>query len=250
MKIFQSTAYIVYTDLKARFSSTALGPLWMVATFAVLCTALAIIWAQVYQQNVSDTLPFFSAGLAIWIFMSQVIVNSTTHFLESRDLLLNTLYPPFNITVNMMAHHVINFLFNIVYVIFVFIYFSIETSIVNYFVALFFMIITAIHFLFVGHLLGFLTAKFRDVGALINVIMQPLFFVSPVIFRGDTISTHQWIIQFNPFAYYLDAIRSPLLNELPSNNTLGFLIVMTIVLPFLTHFTRMKFKNKLVFWVN
>ena len=67
---------------------------------------------------------------------------------------------------------------------------------------------------FLAFLLGGLGARFRDVPLICTNLMQVAFFMSPVFWR-PTAAQHPLFIELNPFYYFLEAVRMPLMGQLP-----------------------------------
>lgn len=65
----------------------------------------------------------------------------------------------------------------------------------------------------VGLWLGPLTARYRDVGPLVDAVIRLLFFLTPIFWTADELSATQRVAlsAWNPFAYLLDAFREPLI---------------------------------------
>ena len=62
-------------------------------------------------------------------------------------------------------------------------------------------------------LLGTLGARYRDIPPIIASLMQIFFFISPIIWKPELISTgHAWL-QLNPFYPLIEVVRRPLLGE-------------------------------------
>ena len=56
-----------------------------------------------------------------------------------------------------------------------------------------------------------------------------LFFISPVIYRADRLPMGLNLVWLNPLSYFIEAIRTPLLNNLPHANTYPVLLGMLTI---------------------
>jgi lipopolysaccharide transport system permease protein len=59
------------------------------------------------------------------------------------------------------------------------------------------------------------SARYRDVPQLVGSVTQVLFYITPVMWKPDMLGRHRWIIEYNPFAAFVDLARSPLLGAAP-----------------------------------
>jgi len=112
------------------------------------------------------------------------------------------------------------------------------------------LIIIVLNGLWIGLLLGTLSARFRDTPQTVQSIMQVVFFMTPVVFHSKQLGSGvRSVLDFNPFAACLAIARDPLLGNMPraqdvivavSCLCLGWLIV----LPFFG-----KFRDRIVYWL-
>lgn len=66
---------------------------------------------------------------------------------------------------------------------------------------------------------GTLNVLFHDTQHLLEIVLQILFYVTPIMYRPEMLIRRNlgWAVRFNPFAILLDLVRQPLLNgSLPS----------------------------------
>ena len=63
---------------------------------------------------------------------------------------------------------------------------------------------------------GIVGTRFRDIGPLLNSLVQLLFFMTPIIWNDQTLQAQgagqwRWVVELNPLYHYLDIVRAPLL---------------------------------------
>jgi len=84
-----------------------------------------------------------------------------------------------------------------------------------------------------GMILAISYSRFRDLNPAINLISRLAFFASPVFWHVDSGSQPErlnLLTRLNPFAQYLDVLRSPLLGSAPSTYGLIFVFASTVLL--------------------
>ncbi len=92
------------------------------------------------------------------------------------------------------------------------------------------------------------TVYFRDFDYIIPVAMQALFFVTPITYDMSMIPEKRaWIITYNPFYYFVEIFRQPLLGQVPSWNFYGIVAATSLVTCFLGLWCLRHFENKIVF---
>jgi ABC-type polysaccharide/polyol phosphate export permease len=76
-----------------------------------------------------------------------------------------------------------------------------------------------------------------------------MFFITPIFWFPRLLPADHWIVIFNPFAYFLDLIRSPLLGRNPEVISWVAALVMLLALSFLAMLAYRKNSARIVFWV-
>ena len=65
----------------------------------------------------------------------------------------------------------------------------------------------------VGLLLGTVCARFRDVPPIVASVMRIAFFMTPVIWIPEMLGARAHLALYNPFTYFVELIRAPLLGQ-------------------------------------
>jgi ABC-type polysaccharide/polyol phosphate export permease len=60
---------------------------------------------------------------------------------------------------------------------------------------------------------GIISARFRDVPQIVTAVVQVAVFITPVFWRPESIKSHRFILDGNPFHHMLEVTRRPLLGE-------------------------------------
>ncbi len=99
-------------------------------------------------------------------------------------------------------------------------------------------------------IIGVLATRFRDIPMIITSLLQILFFVTPVMWRPEQLTERaQIIVDYNPFAVFLELMRAPLLGvdvswELWRS---AMLIVGLLALAFFAIY--LKSRKSIVYWL-
>ena len=67
-------------DLRERYHGAALGVVWVLITTAMLSAGLAVIYSQVFSVDMAQFLPYVTAGISVWSFVSGLLTDSTQVF--------------------------------------------------------------------------------------------------------------------------------------------------------------------------
>jgi ABC-type polysaccharide/polyol phosphate export permease len=102
----------------------------------------------------------------------------------------------------------------------------------------------------VSLLIGLVGTRFRDMTPIIANCVQVAFFVTPISWMPKLLSPDSLILRLNPLVYYIEIVRSPLLNIAPSLNSwivAGSITVTGLTLSLLIFSS---YRHRISFWVD
>ncbi len=62
-----------WQDVRQRYQRSVLGPFWLTISMAVMIATMGLVFGQILNLPFSDFLPFLTAGIIIWGFISTTI---------------------------------------------------------------------------------------------------------------------------------------------------------------------------------
>ncbi|MGY5346040.1 ABC transporter permease [Paenibacillus glucanolyticus] len=100
---------------------------------------------------------------------------------------------------------------------------------------------------------GFLNAKYRDYPQVTALVIQAVWYVSPVFFKKEMFSSSPALenaFYFNPITHVLNLIRNPFLyGKMPSMSDYVFTIITIMIFGFLAMILNQKNKDKVIFYL-
>jgi len=186
---------LVKTDFKLRYQGSALGYLWSLLKPLMLFAIMYVVFVRFLRFGAG--VPHFAVALLLGIVMWTFFLEATNQGMQSivgrGDLLRKINFPKYILVISATISALINFLLNLA-VVFVFMIFDG----VNFgWSALLFPLSVLMLYLFSLALAFFLSAvnvKFRDVGYIWEILMQALFYATPIIYPLQT------VLNYNNFA--------------------------------------------------
>jgi ABC-type polysaccharide/polyol phosphate export permease len=228
MSLMQNALYLAWSDTKARYKKSVLGPLWPMLTNLIGIIGLSLVWSSLMGQNMSIFVPQLAIGLIIWQLISGVITDSPVAFVRQASLIKNVSIPIWFFAFRMLARHIINLMHNAIIIVGIVLYYSLPIN-SNLWMLLPSIALVIANLYWMIIIIGLVSARFRDIEHLILTIMPMIFFVSPVLYRADKIQIGLNIVWLNPFSYMIEAIRSPILGISPHPYTYPLLFALLIV---------------------
>lgn len=242
---------LAISKLRVRFIRTALGPIWEIIGTMIFLIFVTFIWSRLWERSFFDYFGFVYTGYAIWKIISTTITESTFLFSELyanafRNMKCN---PIIFCLANSLKNIFILFL-NLPIIFLITIYNGTLSFngvlLLSYYLVLFFITSVCLSFI-----IGSLCLKFRDLQYSVVVIMQLLFFVTPVIWDPQQISEKDrfFLIDLNIFYHYVEFFRSALLYGNVNLLSICVVTVTSLIFVIITTYVYYKIKNKLIFWV-
>jgi lipopolysaccharide transport system permease protein len=240
--------YMAWSDIRARYKRSILGPFWITLSTAIGVVGLGFIWSELFKMDRAVFIPMLTIGLILWQFMSACIIESTSVFYRQANIIRNLNLPIALHPAQLVLRHVINLMHNFPLFIIVALIlgckFDWQTLL---FIPGLLLVIGNLYWM--SMLIGTLGARFRDLEYLISMVMPLLMFLSPVMYRPNalpSIGKYMWI---NPLADMIEIVRYPLLGEV----TPGFIYIVNILMLLaggaLTFLLFNAKRNRIAFWV-
>ena len=100
-------------------------------------------------------------------------------------------------------------------------------------------------------LVAVICTRFRDMPQIIANMLQVAFYLSPVIWLPEQLSSehHRWLLNLNPFYHLLEIVRAPLLGRLPGMESWIVSGVMALLGWLLAIFTFSRYRHRIPYWL-
>ena len=235
-------------DIRQRYRRSKIGPFWLTISMGVMIGALGILYGALFKIDIADFLPYVAAGFVIWGLLSGLILDSTKSFISAEGL-IRQLSVPLSVHVfRDIWRNLLIFFHNIWIYVAVSLWFGAFPGPIAL-LALVGVAVLTFNALWLGLLLGLLSARFRDIPQIIASIVQVTFFVTPIIWKADMLPGRSFVLEFNPFFHFLDIVRGPLLGHYPTLFTWAAVMFMTCAGWLLTIVVYAKYRWRIAYWV-
>ena len=227
----------IRNDLRSRFARSKLGALWMV----LQPLAQVAIYALVLSRIMAAKLPgidnryayviYLMAGMIAWSLFAEVVTRSLTMFVDSGNLMKKMAFPRVCLPIIIGGSSLVNNLLLLATAIGVFLLIGHPPTLAMLWLPLLIGINLAFG-LGLGLILGVLNVFVRDVAQVMTVVLQLLFWLTPVVYMPTIIPDRlRAILEFNPMMHMVVAFQNVLLyGRAPGMNGLIVLAVASTVL--------------------
>lgn len=240
--------HLAYSDTKARYKRSMLGPLWLTLGAAIGVLGLGLVWSQLLHLERSQMIPSLTVGLLLWQFMSGCVTESTSVFVRQAKIIRNLQLPYIIHPIQLMARQTITLLHNMIVLVLVLLVYPQPVGWVTL-LCLPGLALVLINLLWISILLGIIGARFRDVEQIVQSLMPIIFFLTPVLYKTGHAGVNQAIIWLNPFTYFIDLVRRPIFGAAPDNFVYIVATVMALAGWAITLAVFNRRAHRLAFWI-
>lgn len=241
-------SHLAYHDIRQRFRRSILGPFWLTLTMGILIGAMGLVFSTLFQQHISETLPYIATGIIFWGLLTSCINEGTTAFISAETFIRNVPLPISVHFFRIVARNVLIWLFNMaIYVIVVAAFgISLNWSLVLFVpgFALFLLNTT-----WISLVSAILSTRYRDMPQVITNVMQVIFYVTPIFWSPSAIAHRPAFVALNPFYHLLAIVREPLLGAPPSAYSWLFCIGLAVIGLTFTAWLYRRAHARISYWV-
>lgn len=205
-------SHLAANDLKSRFRRSKLGLLWTVLQPLLLTMILSVVFSTVFGQALGTYATYILSGIVVWDLLQASVVGGGNALFGSEQYIRQFNHP---ITIYTLRYTILNlatFLMElialVIWVLFVqpenliLAFFTLPLTLVFYFPLVWGFVTIA----------GYSGAKYRDYPQVMLLVMQMLYYFSPVFLKQEMFIKSEALLalfQINPVTHILNILRYP-----------------------------------------
>ncbi len=241
---------LVNKDLQMKYRRSKLGVAWSVLTPLGLVLIIGGVYSIIFGADPKEFIPMLFAGLNPWLFLSGTADGGTMSFIGAEGYLKQTTVNAQIFPIRIALVNFVNLLYSLL--AFFTIYLFLQPHL---FSAKMLMCVPglALMFLFcvgLANLAAMINLNVRDYQPLQSLIIQGLFYATPVIYQASMLEEKGFgiVYRINPFYYMLEIVRTPMLgNTVPSAETYFIAAVIAFGVYVVSVFVVMRGKKTIPF---
>lgn len=210
---------IVIRDIRARYVGSVLGIFWSIihplTQLAIYYFIFSVVLKIKLGQEYGGTnfAIWLVAGLLPWMFFADVVTRSPGAVLEQSTLITKTVFPSEILSLTLIISALINHLIGVLLFIGFLILFGYGITL-KVFLIIPSLFATSILALGISWMLSSLNVFIRDIGQIINVLVNIWFFITPIIYPRNLVPERFiGIYDLNPMIYPVEGYRLALLGK-------------------------------------
>lgn len=233
----------IRNELIARFARSKLGGLWML----INPLAQVAIYALILSNVLAAKLPgiesqyayaiYLMAGLLAWTLFNEIVTRCLTIFIEQGNLMKKMNFPRITLPTIVVGSCLLNNILLFIAMLGIFALLGHQFS-----AAMIWLIpltlITVMLGLSAGLILGLMNVFVRDIGQGIPIVLQMLFWFTPIVYPVNIIpESYRYLLNLNPVYHLTSSYQQVLVyNEAPRIGSVVLIAAIALVLMLLSLF--------------
>ncbi len=216
--------YVLYQLIKQqlvlRYRRTIMGYLWTLVNPLLMMSVTALVFSTIFQMDLKTFAIFLFTGMIPFNYFSTSVTQNSMAIISNEGLIKKIYIPkivfPLGLSLGMFIDCILTSftLFLIVIVV------GGELTSALIFLPISFILLFIFSF-GVSLVVSIFTIYFRDFQHILGVLMQALFFLSPILYKPESLKgSVAFLMVLNPIVPFIDLFRSPIyLGIYPSYDT-------------------------------
>lgn len=244
---------LVANDLSHRYKRSFLGVGWSLVRPLAMTFLFCLVFGQLFQLDPAEYAPHLLIGMTIWQFFTECLVQGCQSFSNGSAYIRQQPVPlaifPLRTVLGATFHTLIALTLAILLTLFF------RGSL---HVAAMLSLIPAIVLLFalgwsLAILGGILQTHFPDTQHILDIGLQFLFYLTPIIYKAEAIESRTqfgWLVRWNPMTSLLALFRTPIMDgAAPAWQDIGVGLGLLAIASVLAIAMLKKLERNLVFWI-
>jgi ABC-type polysaccharide/polyol phosphate export permease len=242
---------LVRLDLRQRYRRSVLGIGWSLLNPLAMTAVYCLVFSSLFGNgNWRDYAPYLLAGMAVWQFLTNSIVQGCTAFIRNESYIRQCPLPLGIYPLRAVMGTAIHFLISLFVVVALVAVLKQSFAVFGVLWAVAPAVVLLVMFAWaLATLAGFATVYFHDTQHLVEVGTQMLFFLTPIFYTRKVLDAKNigWLADMNPAFQFIEVIRGPLTGEPPSLVLMAQVSALTVVALGLAFGTIGWLQKKLIF---
>lgn len=244
--------HLAQADLRARWRRSFFGILWTILQPLGMTALISIVFSKMLGSDITTYAPYILSGILAWELIIANTTGGALSFVQADAYIKQVRHPLAIYTLRNIISSLCVFtlasisLFGWVLVVMP------ENFGITWLAVITILPVSIVILWPASTILSYISVKYRDVPHMLALIMQALWFVSPVYFEEKLFRQGglDFLVDYNPVYHFLEIIRAPLLSgDWPTAMNYFVCIVFSACLAVIAIILGWKFERKVIFYL-
>ena len=246
-RILLQVLVLTKTNTYLKYRGTILGYAWALINPLLMMFTLAFVFSTIFNMPLKNFVIFLFSAMVPWNHFANTIMNSSSCMIANEGLIKKINLPiivnPLSISLSVFIDTVFTFIALSIIMIFFGAKLSLSLLIIP-----FSLILVCLFSFGIGVIFSILTVYFRDTQHLLTIVLQALFFLSPILYdKTNMIGPLKYLIYLNPIVPFIDLFRNPYLRVNFLHQLQFFYQLFIQFVPFVKFIIFNRFKRDIIF---
>jgi lipopolysaccharide transport system permease protein len=221
---------LVLRDIRVRYKRSVLGFAWTLANPLLYLVVFYFVFKMALEINIPRFGVFAFTGIIVWNWFQSSVAQSGAAIVGNRELVRSPGFPTDILPLVTVTSNLVNLL--VALVVLAGYQLTIGGGLESQ--VLFLPVLIGVQFILIlsiAYVVAGINVVFRDLGHLVVVVLQMMFFLTPIFYDASMIpEQYQTLYRLNPMVHIVEAYRSVLLGESGINwGAIGTIGVVSLV---------------------
>ncbi|HEX6586570.1 MAG TPA: ABC transporter permease [Solirubrobacterales bacterium] len=228
--------FLTKRELQIRYRQSFFGIGWAVLQPITLTFIFALFFGKLVNLDTSIPYAVFAvAGLVPWLFTAQAVTNCANSLVKDAELISKVYFPRLAVPLALSLSLIVDLGFALVVLLVMTLLYDVSIASTFYLVPAFLLLGVFTTFA-LGTLFAAINVKYRDVQLVVPMLVQIMFFITPVIYPTSLVVTGDWryLYALNPLTSVLEGLRWALFDTAyPGTGVIAISVASAVVLALL-----------------
>jgi len=244
--------HLAKADLRSRWRRSFIGPLWSLLQPLGMTALLALVFSRMFKTDITTYAPYILSGIIVWDYVMSCCIGGALSFVQADAYIKQCRHP--------LAIYTLRTALGSLFVLgFASIPLFAWAACVHpdhigipWIAAL--LIFPALLLIAwpTATILAYISTRFRDLPHALGLVLQALWFISPVYFEAKMFRNGglDALVDANPVYHLLQLVRAPLLDGAwPTAANLGVVAAMAVIMTLLAILIGRRCERRVIFYL-
>jgi lipopolysaccharide transport system permease protein len=244
--------HLAMADLRSKWRRSFFGIFWSIIQPLGLTILLAVVFGRIFKTDIVRYAPYILSGIIVWDYISSTAVGGSLAFVQADAYIKQSRHPLAIYTLRTaLANLIVLAMASLSLIGWVLIVLP-ENFGWSWLAALLIFPVVGMICWPMATCLAYIGARFRDLPHALGLVLQALWFVSPIYFDAEIFRNGglHGLVDYNPIYHMLQIVRAPLLQgQLPTAENLAYCAATFVVASVLAWQVGRRAEEKIIFYL-
>lgn len=244
--------HLALSDLRSRWRRSFLGMFWSIVQPLGMTLLISIVFSKLFHTDIKLYAPYILSGIIVWDFVTSSVVGGSLAFVQADAYIKQCKHPLAIYTLRIvLSNLVVLMMASITLACWAGVVLPQNFGAVWLSALIVYPIVVMIAWP-LSTLLAYAGTRFRDIPHALGLVMQAVWFVSPVYFEAKLFKNGDLhaLIDYNPVYHLLQLVRAPLLEgKAPTLENIYFCLATAAIFALLAWLVGRRAERKVIFYL-